>query len=142
MNSQFKETLFKSLLKIAEENSDLKVTFKETLKGAATGTAITATAMIVGGASFGPVGLAVGGAIGGAVGGGVAYATSKPYKPILQVLRDMDEGQRKKLADAAISEAKKLGIDLLSKALDCLSSAVSRTILTEAMRLLDYNVSQ
>ena len=124
--------VFKALLKVAGQNNDLKVTVTETLKG----TAITATATLVGGLALGPVGLAVGGAIGGAA----AYATSKPYKPIYQVLNDMDERQRQELAQAAISEGKKLGIDLTAIAIEILDSVAARKILAEALKCCGYKV--
>lgn len=126
-------SVFQSLLNIAGQNNDLKVTVTEALKG----TAVTAAATLCGGLLLGPAGLAVGGAVGGAV----AYVMSKPYKPVGQILNEMNERQRQELVQAAISEAKKLGIDLSAIAIDILDSAVARKILAEALKCCGYKVN-
>ena len=125
--------VFKGLLNVAGKNDDLKVTVTEVLKG----TAVTAAATLCGGLILGPPGLAVGGMIGGTV----AYAMSKPYKPVGQILNEMNERQRQQLVEAAVSEAKKLGIDLSAIAVDILDSTVARTILAEALKCCGYKVN-
>ena len=125
--------VYRGLLEVAGHNNDLKVTVIQILKGVA----ITGTAVFLGGLFLGPLGLAAGGAIGGAI----AYAAARPYKHIQQVLKEMDEKKRKVLAEAAISEAKSIGIDLSSIAIDSLDTAVSRKILVKALKCCGYKVA-
>ena len=133
MSVEITVIVFKGLLNVAGRNNDLNVTVTETLKG----TSIVATTTLVGALAFGPIGLAVGGAVGGVA----AYATSKPFKPLYQVLNDMNEQQREELAQAAISEAKKVGVDLSAIAIEILDSTVARKILAEALKCCGYKMN-
>ena len=133
MSVEITVIVFKGLLNVAGRNNDLNVTVTETLKG----TSIVATTTLVGALAFGPIGLAVGGAVGGIA----AYATSKPFKPVCQVLNDMNEQQREELAQAAISEAKKVGVDLSAIAIEILDSTAARKILEEALKCCGYKMN-
>ena len=133
MSVEITVIVFKGLLNVAGRNNDLKVAVTETLKG----TSIVITTTLVGAIAFGPIGLAIGGAVGGIA----AYATSKHFKPVYQVLNSMKEQQRQELAQAAISEAKKLGIDLSAIAIEILDSTVTRKILAEALKCCGYKTN-
>ena len=126
-------SVYEALLKVADANQDLKVTVREVAKG----TGITAASTVVGGLLLGPVGLAVGGAVGGLLG----YAASNNYKPIGQVLREMNDGEKKRLLEAAREEAKTIGLGMLTDAtLKAISFDDLKRILLGALKTMGYDV--
>lgn len=126
-------SVYEALLAVADANQDLKVTVTEVAKGVG----ITAVSTAAFGLLLGPPGLAVGGAVGGMLG----YAASHNYKPLSQVLREMNDDEKKRLLEAAKEEAKRIGLGLLTDAtLKALSSDNVKRLLLGALKSMGYNV--
>jgi hypothetical protein len=101
-------TVYESLLEAAQEIPELHVSVSQSAKAAA----ITGTSTLVGSLLLGPAGILVGAAVGGVT----AYSLSEPFKPALQVLKDMNELEREKLRDAVVAVAKEKGLKMLTVA--------------------------
>ncbi|XP_045674663.1 protein C19orf12 homolog [Phyllostomus hastatus] len=71
------------------KNKEMKATIKRSLKGAS----VASTGAIIGGLFGGPPGVAVGGVIGGLL----AWSTSKPFKPVSEILMELSPAEQLKL---------------------------------------------
>ncbi|XP_077982318.1 protein C19orf12 homolog [Glandiceps talaboti] len=80
------------LLAMLSEEEQMKVAVRQTLKGGL----IAGSFATVGGLLGGPVGIAVGGALGGAWG---AWATKGKFRPVSDILIDMNKEQRVQLQE-------------------------------------------
>ncbi|KAG8185371.1 hypothetical protein JTE90_023117 [Oedothorax gibbosus] len=72
------------------EEEDMRVTVQQTARGGC----IAGGGAVVGGLTAGPVGLAVGGIIGSILGA----ATSKSFKPVAQIIKEMPDHKKERLA--------------------------------------------
>ncbi|PAA53273.1 hypothetical protein BOX15_Mlig022290g4, partial [Macrostomum lignano] len=86
--------VFDLLVKLSEEEG-IRVTVKQSAKGAA----IAGGSAFVGGLLGGPVGVAVGGAVGGLAG---AWATSGQFEPLATVLLRLPQEKRNDLVDSTM----------------------------------------
>lgn len=104
--------LYAILLEIAEVNNDLHVTLSESAKGAGVMGGSTFTGALAGAMLGGPVGMIAGGAVGFLGGAGYAAANTKSFKPLHQVLSEMNEEDKERLVAAARRVIRRKGIDV------------------------------
>lgn len=91
------------VLAILADEDQLKVS----VKGAGYGGVVTGVTTTIGGLIAGPAGLLVGGALGG----GIAYANAEDFKPVSQVVKEMNAHERQLLYDATRDIVDNLAID-------------------------------
>ena len=104
--------LYMVLIEISEANNDLKVTISESVKGAGVMGGSTFTGAVAGGMIGGPLGMIAGGALGFIGGAGYAAANTKSFKPLHEVLSEMNEQDKKRLVAAAIRVIERRGINV------------------------------
>jgi len=76
---------------VLARQDNLNVCIQESLKGAA----IAGLGSFVGGVLMGPVGIAIGATVGGVAGSSVC----KQYQPLWRIIQDMNEADKKRLAN-------------------------------------------
>ncbi|XP_015780373.1 PREDICTED: protein C19orf12 homolog [Acropora digitifera] len=91
------------VLAILADQDQLKVT----VKGAGYGGVVAGVTTAIGGLIAGPAGLLVGGAVGGVF----AYATAGNFKPVSQVVNEMNAHERQLLYNAMRDIVDNLGIE-------------------------------
>ena len=91
------------VLAILADEDQLKVS----VKGAGYGGVVAGVTTTIGGLIAGPAGLLVGGALGGVL----AYANAEDFKPVSQVVKEMNAHERQLLYGATRDIVDKLGID-------------------------------
>lgn len=91
------------VLAILADEDQLKVT----VKGAGYGGVVAGVTTTIGGLIAGPAGLLVGGALGGVL----AYANAEDFKPVSQVVKEMNAHERQLLYDATRDIVDNLAID-------------------------------
>ena len=91
------------VLAILADEDQLKVS----VKGAGYGGVVAGVTTTIGGLIAGPAGLLVGGALGGVL----AYANAEDFKPVSQVVKEMNAHERQLLYDATRDIVDNLAID-------------------------------
>ena len=91
------------VLAILADEDQLKVS----VKGAGFGGVVAGVTTTIGGLIAGPAGLLVGGALGGVL----AYANAEDFKPVSQVVKEMNAHERQLLYDATRDVVDNLAID-------------------------------
>jgi len=91
------------VLAILEDEDQLKVS----VKSAGYGGVVAGVTTTIGGLIAGPAGLLVGGALGGVL----AYANAEDFKPVSQVVKEMNAHERQLLYDATRDIVDNLAID-------------------------------
>ncbi|KAI0234732.1 hypothetical protein LSAT2_014946 [Lamellibrachia satsuma] len=91
------------LLAQLADDTELRVTVKESLKGGV----ITGAAAVIGGVLLGPPGLAIGGALGGTA---AAYSAHGKFESVGSVIRRMDDEKRKMLFERAVIIFRKFSV--------------------------------
>jgi len=94
---------FQRVMAILADEDQLKVT----VKSSAYGGVVAGVATTVGGIVAGPPGLLIGGAVGGLL----AYKTAGDFRPVSQVIKDMNAHDRQLLYDAMKDIINNLAID-------------------------------
>ena len=97
------EIALQRVLAILADEDQLKVT----VKGAGYGGVVAGVTTTIGGLIAGPAGLLVGGALGGLL----AYANAGDFKPVSQVVKEMNAHERQLLYNATRDIVDNLGID-------------------------------
>lgn len=136
------EKIYNILLEISKANTELGVTIGESLKGAATMGASTSTGALVGGLLGGPVGMIAGGAIGFFGGASYTAANTKPFKPLMDVISEMSEKDKRKLVSIARDILKREGIDLARDIVGSYGSRIARYLLLEVMKEMEIAVER
>ena len=126
-------TVYQTLLEVSQVSSDLHVSVSESFKA----TAITGGCTLAGSLLLGPPGILVGAAVGGVA----AYASSRSFKPVGEVLQNMNDKEKENLKDAVVRVAKEKGISLLTAAVwETLSQTELKDILIDALKLIGYKL--
>lgn len=120
---------FEVLEEIARVNNDLGLTIKETVKGAAAMGGGAGAGAITGALIGGPIGMFVGGAIGYALGTGVAYKNMKTFKSLREVLKELNDEDKKKMLEIAIRILEERGIILATQIVGHYGSETARDFL-------------
>ena len=97
---------YKLICDIAEKHPELQATLVKSTQGAM----MAGTGAFLGGLLGGPVGIFVGGALGGAAGA----ISSQDFKPVVQILANMSDSEKRQLAEAVAQECERLGIEYLT----------------------------
>ncbi|XP_020915528.1 protein C19orf12 homolog [Exaiptasia diaphana] len=79
------------VISVIADEEELKATVKGSIKGGL----VAGISTTVGGLLAGPVGLLVGGVVGGAI----AYSSAESFKPVSQIINDLNAHQRQLLYD-------------------------------------------
>ena len=124
--------IYEILSEISKANQDLGDTLSESVKGAAAMGGSAFTGAVAGGLIGGPIGMIVGGSIGFAGGATYAAANTKSFKPLHQVLSEMNKEDRKKLVEAAKTIIQRKGIDLAQQVVGKYGSQFARMFLIDA----------
>lgn len=119
------------LNEISKAHKDLGDTLSESVKGAAAMGGSTFTGALTGALVGGPIGMIAGGAIGFAGGATYAAATSKSFKPLHQVLSEMNSEDKRRLVAAARVIVERKGIDLAQQIIGKYGSEFARTFLID-----------
>jgi hypothetical protein len=123
--------VYSILIEISKVNEDLGDTVSESVKGAATMGGSAFSGALAGGLLGGPVGMIAGATVGFA--GSVLYtaANTKPFKPLHQVIQEMNDQDKKKLVKVAMKIIERKGIDLARQIIGNYGSQIARTLLTD-----------
>jgi hypothetical protein len=117
---------------VSKINPDIQVSIDATTKGVLKAAACT----LVGAIFLGPVGLL----IGGTVGGGLAFLTSEEFKPVVEVLNEMNEKERNVLLTTALDIAiEEFGLDLLNS-LNLVTDEQLTQVLRKTLSVLAFKV--
>jgi hypothetical protein len=121
------------LYRIAQSHPELKVTVQQSARGALWAGA----GALVGGLLGGRNGMLAGAA------SGAAWATmsSENFKSVLEILDEMSQRDRDKLARAVIRECSKLGINYMTAQATQLSRQLATQLLEHVMEEMDYTCS-
>ena len=118
------------VMAVLADEDELKVTMKHAVYGGVVAGVVTA----VGGLVAGPPGLAIGGAVGGLL----AYGSAGNFKPVSQVIKEMDAHERQVLYDAMKDIIQQLKFDDYSALLAFLSGGQGMFV---RQQLMDRMVS-
>ncbi len=106
---------FEVLEEIAKANNDLGLTLKEGVKGAAAMGGGAAAGAMAGAMVAGPPGMLIGGATGFIFGSAAAYNNMKPFKPLWEVLKELNPEDKQKLVQVGKKVLQEKGIDLANQ---------------------------